>query len=86
MICERCGVNQVSKVTSEIKDGEKVAIFLCDRCRESSKDEEGAIPDLNKPCPMCRRREGTVKFIQLIGDNKRVRFLCDECAKSLSSI
>ncbi len=86
MICERCGVNQVSKVTTEIIDGEKVAIFLCERCLESSKNEEGAIPELNRPCPLCRRREGTVKLTQLQGDNRRVRFLCDECAKSLSLI
>jgi protein-arginine kinase activator protein McsA len=81
MVCERCGKNRVSTVTTTLVEGRQVASYLCDPCRRAEAEGQSVRPSLERPCASCGVREGTVKLTRLSEGGRRVSYLCEACAQ-----
>jgi len=81
MLCDRCGKNTVSIVTTTLVEGRQVASCLCDPCRRAEAGGRSARPTLERPCAFCGAREGTVKLTRLSEGGRRVSYLCETCAQ-----
>ena len=78
MLCDRCGTRPVSRILTQVVDGEKKTLYRCDLCAEQK--DGGAKSRLERPCDRCGEREGRIKLTRLTDRYKTVEYVCDVCA------
>ncbi len=80
MECERCSGQPVTRVATEVKDGRKRAVYLCEACADSRKASQGPSSTLERPCEMCGQVEGQIKLTRLRDGHRSIIYICEKCA------
>lgn len=81
MNCERCGTKAVTRVVTQVVDGQKRAVYLCDACADREDPGTGRSSRLDRPCDVCGEREGRIKLTRLRDGYRTVTYVCELCAR-----